>query len=131
MRGNLSTDLSKKPGFQFRDAFLGGEDQALMLFELRGDIPLRIYQRLLADVISRYQSRIRLGDFDVIAVDFIGVYFEALDLGALAFPGLQRVDPLAGCPVSVYNSIQLCGEAGANQTAPAQLRGGIVDDGPR
>ncbi len=46
---------------------LGREDLLFVLFQLRRDVPLGVFERLLADVLGRHLFAMRVRDFQVIA----------------------------------------------------------------
>ena len=86
-----STKRSSSSCFQL---VLGGENLLFVLFELRRDVPLGVFERLLADVVRRDFLAMGVRDFEVVAEHRIEADLHARDAGPLAFGGLILGHPL-------------------------------------
>ena len=117
--------------FEFDAAFLGAEDFAFHLLQLRGDEPLAVGDGLLADVMRGHFVEVGPGDLDVVAEDGIEADLERADAGAFDFLLLQPGDPFLAFAGAAAEVVQIGVEALSDQTAFLHGEGRFIHDGPR
>ena len=110
-------------------AALGAQGPVLELLELRGDEPLRVLQRLAADVLGGGVVGLGAADLDVVAMHPVVTHLEGADPGAftLAFLDLHQV--VAGVFAQACEFVQLAVVACPKHAAVAYDHGRVVDDG--
>ena len=84
VRGDAAADVDEDLAFDFGDAFVGGQDLALVFLQLRSGKPFGINQSLFAFVVGGSQMQIWLRNFDVVAEDTVEANLQGIDAGALA-----------------------------------------------
>ena len=90
--------------FALVDLFLGRENLFLIFLQLRGDVALRVLERLLALVVGRNLVDVSMRDLDVVAENLIKAHLQARNAGAGDFLRLKLRNPLLAAP---GNSVQL------------------------
>ena len=80
------------------------EYQRLVLLEVGRDEALAGSQGLLAYVVLGYAAELRIGNFQVVAENFVVANLQIGDAGALTLAALQPGDPLAALSAAVLIS---------------------------
>ena len=83
------------------------KDGLLVPLQLLVDVPLRVDQGLLPDIVRGNQMGVRLRDLDVIPEDVVETYLEGVDTCPLPFFLLQGGNPLPAVPHDRDQVIQL------------------------
>ena len=133
--GGGGGDLLPQPGeelvLQRHHPLRGGEDLALQVLELLGDVPLRVGQGLFADVALRHLTPEGVGHLDIVPEDLVVADFQGADAGLLLLPGLHlRHDALAAFE-NVPQAVHLFVETVPDESALPDGEGGLVADGLR
>ena len=89
-----SRKLHEHVVFQCLGLLFGREDLFFVLFQLRRDVPLRILERLFADVFGRHLVAMGVRDFQVVAEHLVESDLDAGDAGAFGFGSLVLGHPL-------------------------------------
>ena len=100
-----------------------------MLLQLLRVEPLRVGERLPADVIGGHAGAVRVGNFNVVAEDLVVADFEAGNAGSLALAALQPRDVGARVLRRPPRLVHLRRVALADDPALPQLALRIVNDG--
>ena len=88
-------DFLKKFQLELQRSLLRAENLVLVFLQLGRDEPLRVHQRLLANVVGRRIGQVGLGDFDVVAENLVVPDLQRFDAGAFLFARLEIGQPLA------------------------------------
>ena len=127
--GNLLLDaadeLPVQAGLDGVDAVFGREDFLLVLFQLFGDITLRIHQGLLADPLRRNLVPIGVADLNIVAENVVVGYFERADAGAFRLPLLHLQEVILAACAEGAELVQFCIHARADDGALPHLDGGL------
>ena len=115
--------------FERENLFLGIQDFALVVFQLRRRESLGIHQRLFALVIRRRQVLVGFGDFDVIAEYVIEANLQRLDAGARPLARFDLRDVLAAVLAQVAQFVEFGVVAGANRAAVGNVHRRRIGDG--
>ena len=129
VRCNGIAHVDEKLLFDFADAFVGGEDFALVFFEFGRGEAFGVDERLLAFVVAGREMQIRLRDFDVVAEDAVEADFERVDASALALALFHRGDDLLAVLAQIAEFVELGVEAVANDSGIGGERRRLVGDG--
>ena len=97
----------------------GAKNLVLELFQFRRDEPFGAFECLAPDVLLRYGLRLRLADFDVVAVHAVVADLQVADAGALAFGHLQVVEEAVRVGAERAKLVELGVEAGRNHATVA------------
>ena len=80
----LLPQVGKERLFQFQRAFFRCESFFFVLFEFRGNVPLGVFERLLADeVVWNLFAGVGVGDFQIVPENARVPDFERADAGLL------------------------------------------------
>ena len=126
---HLLAHLAEDGGLQVQDALLGIKNERLVFLEFRGDKPLGVDQRLLADVFLGHGVQVGFGDFNVIAKDLVVAHLEGFDARAFPLSGLQIGHPTLGIARGCDHVVQLGREPRANDSTAGQGSRGIFGNG--
>ena len=102
---------------EFFRPFVGSQDLLFVLFQLRRDVALGIDGGLLADVVGGRFVLVGVGDFDVLAEDFVEGDLEVGNAGALTLLRLVLGDPLLAARCQVAEPVEVAAVAVANDPA--------------
>jgi hypothetical protein len=129
MREQLPADLLEERLFE-RDGFvLGAERFFLKFLQLVCDIPLAVCSSLLSRPTGGSFVAMEVGDFDIVAEDFIEADTKR---GNVAFVRQARLipgEPLAGIRTDVAQAVEFGVVTIFDHAAFAKVRGGIGLDG--
>ena len=89
------------------DLFLGPKDLGFKFLQFRRDIPFRVDQGLLADIIGRYSRSIGMSHFNIITEHFIVADFQGFNARTFLFPCFQILNPLPAVTRQTAQLIQL------------------------
>ena len=89
------------------DLFLCPKNLGFKFLQFGRDIPFRVDQGLLADIVGRYGRRIGVSHFDIITEHFIVADFQGFDASAFLFPCFQILNPLPAVARQAAQFIQL------------------------
>ena len=126
--GNHLAKLDEYVELPLRQLVLGGEDLLFVLLELRRDVTLGVFERLLANVIRRHLLAMRVRDFEVIAEHRVEADLHARDAGPLAFGGLILGHPLLAAGSQLAKLVDIGAIAVANEIAIARRERAFVDE---
>ena len=133
--GNLLLDaadeLPVQAGLDGVDAVFGREDFLLVLFQLFGDIALRVHQGLLADPLRRNLVPIGVADFDIVTENIVVGYFEGTDAGAFGLPLLHLQEIILAAGAEGAEFVQFRIHARADDGALPHLDGRLRRQGPQ
>ena len=116
--------------FQRFDPLAGRGNVVLQLFELRREVPLAVYQRLLAYVFLRQLGRAGgVRHVDIIPEHLVVADLELFDAGALLFARLQLRDAFRAVVADAAQAVYLLAVAGAEDAALAHGERRLVTDG--
>ena len=106
LSGNGKTQLREQFKFQCRDPVGGGENVALQVLQLLGDIALTVYEGLLADIGVRHLIFKGIGHLDVVAENLVVADFQGADAGFLLLlrlhGGHETLAAVENAPESVH-----------------------------
>src|SRR5258707_3711092 len=127
--GNAGAQIDEKLALDFEDALVGGEDFALVFFQLWRSETLGVDQGLLALVISGREMQVGLGNFDVVAENMVEADFKRSDVGALALALFHGGDNLLAVLAEVAQLVELGVEAAADDAGIGGESGRLVGEG--
>ena len=129
LAGKLRTQVGEQLIFQGGDPVAGGENIALQVFQLLGDIALAVYQGLLSDIGVGDLILEGVGHLDIIAEHLVIADFQGADTGFLFLLGLHRgheaLAPVEDAPEPVHLRV----EAVPDKLALPDGEGGLVPEG--
>ena len=117
---NEPDQLGVNPLFDQQHLLLGTENFFFILFQLFGDIPLGVGQRLLADPRLGNLVLVRVADFDIITEDIVVAYFQR-NSRRLALPLLNTVQEILAMQSDAAQIVQFGVHAVGDNAAPLNL----------
>ncbi len=129
MLPDLLPEGAEKVVLHLVDLRLGVQDQILHLLQLRRDVPLRIGQRLLADVVVRHLVQKGLRHLEIVAEDPVVPDLQIADARPLPLAPLQIRDPHLAVLDGILERVQLRRIAGPDETPFPDDEGRVVHDG--
>jgi hypothetical protein len=127
--GDAGADVNEELALDLEDAFVGGENFALVVFEFGRGEALGVHEGLLAFVICGSVGEIGFGNFDVVAEDLIEADFEGVDAGALAFALFHGGDDLLAVLAQIAEFVEFGMVPGADHAGFGGGSGRLVGNG--
>ena len=116
---HLIAQPQKQCVFQILGLFIGRQDFFLVFLQFRRNIPLGVFDRLLANILGRNFLAVGIGDFDVVTEYLIEPDFQVWNAAALRLLGLIAGNPLLAAVGQFAQRIQVGVEAVADESAVA------------
>ena len=104
------------------------EDTVLEFLETLGGISLGTHQGLFADIIVRNQIFEGIGDFKIVAEDFVVLDAEIFDAGALPVLSLQIHQPFFAVVAGIAQMVDIRVKSGLDDIAFPDGDRGLIDD---
>jgi len=127
--GDAGADVDVELALDFKNAFIGGEDFAFVVFKLAAGESLGVDKSLLAFVIGRSELEIGFRNFDVVAKDVIEADFERVDSGAFTLAFFHGGNDLLAVLAEVSEFVKFSVIAGADHAGVGGESGRIVGNG--
>src|SRR5438046_10242279 len=88
MGGDSLEEVREELTLQLLEARFGAQNPGFHVLELARLEALTVSERLLANVVVRYERQVRRGDFEVVPEDLVVTDLERADTGALTLCAL-------------------------------------------
>ncbi len=124
--GHLEPQISEQLKFQGGHPVGGGEDVALQVLQLLGDVALAVHQRLLADIGLRHQLLEGVGHLDVVAEHLVVADLQGADAGFFLFACLHLGDDALAAVEDGAEPVHLRVEAVTDELTLPHGEGGLV-----
>ena len=131
MRRDLAADLLVDGGLQLLQPVARAEHPVLVLLQLLRVEPLRVDERLAADVVLRHAAAMGVGDLQIVAEHLVVADLQVGDAGALALLPLQPRDVGARVLRGHPHLVHLLGVPLADDSPLPHVALRVVGDGRR